>query len=42
MVRMGDNINVYRVLVRKPVYFVDLGVGGSIILKWISKRMRAC
>jgi hypothetical protein len=38
VVRMGENINVYRVLVRRPVDFVDLGVGGSIILKWISKK----
>ena len=38
VVRMGENINVHRVLVRKPVDFVDLGVGGSIILKWISKK----
>jgi hypothetical protein len=38
VVRMGENIDVYMVLVRKPVDFVDLGVGGSIILKWISKK----
>jgi hypothetical protein len=35
---MEENINVYRVSVRKPIGFVNLGVGGSIILKWISKK----
>jgi hypothetical protein len=37
----GEKIGAYRVLVGKTeerVYFYHLGVGGRIILKWISKK----
>ena len=39
--RMGEVKGVYRVLVRKPEgksHWGDLGVGGWIILEWISRR----
>ena len=39
--RMGEERGLYRVLVGKPEgrnHWVDLGVGGWIILGWISRR----
>jgi len=43
--RMGEEMGVYRVLVGKPEkgdHWGDLGVGGQIILEWISRKWDVC
>jgi hypothetical protein len=38
---LGDMINVYKILVGKPVgvHSEDLGIGGKVILEWILVKL---